>query len=129
MMWVCMYNVWYRMYIICIWVWLYMWLYDCMSTWIYVIWCVILCEIIGVIMCGVMCVQCACMVIQCIWCDDLRLIYTCVLWSQDSVIYTDFRRAAWLEFLHVVLNTIFNCIICYVMLILMLHYVVMCICG
>lgn len=95
MMWVCMYNVW--LYdIICIWVWLYIWLYGCMSTWIYVLYmCCIIWDckfgymyVYGYT--GYVCTVCV------IWSDDIRLIYICVIWS--CVICAYFVRDTWLEF-------------------------------
>ena len=87
------------------------------------IWCVVLCEIVSVVIL-VLCVMC----VRCAWYDDLRLIYTCVIWSYNGVIYTDFIwEAAWLEFLYVVLNTTYNCIGCYIVWILVLCYMVMCV--
>ena len=128
---VCMYNVW--LYdIICIWVWLYIWLYGCMSTWIYVLY---MCCIIWDCKCGYMyvygytgyvCTVCV------IWWPQIDIYMCDMILCYDlridaNVFRRGFERAAWLEFLHVVLNTTCNCIRCYVMWILVLYYVVMCV--
>ena len=87
--------------------------------------CVVWCEIISVVilaLCDVMCSR-----LYSVHDGIISEWYTCVLWSQDGVIYADFGRAAWLEFLHVVLNTMCNCIRCYIVWILVLYYVVMCV--
>lgn len=103
------------------------WLYEYMCYMCCI--CVVLCEIVSVVICMlcVMYMVILVMRVQCAWYDDLRLIYTCVIWSYNGVIYTDFRRAAWLEFLYVVLNTTCDCIWCYVMCIVVLYYTVMCV--
>lgn len=85
--------VWYYMYIICIWVWLYIWLYVCMNT------CVI-CDIMCCIMWDC---KCGILALCDVMCSKLYSVHDIIWWSQDC----GFGCDAWLEFLYVVLNTIY----------------------
>lgn len=115
--------VWYYMYIICIWVWLYIWLYVCMNTCVI---CDIMCCIMWDCKCGILALW--------LWFqNDIHVWYDLVLYvrydlrTDANVFRRGFERAAWLEFLHVVLNTMCNCIWRYAIWILVLYYVVMCV--
>ena len=71
-----------------------------MSAWVYVLY---MCDMMwdckfgyNGVMCygytGYACIVCV------IWYDDLRLIYTCVIWSQMELYIRILWEAAWLEF-------------------------------
>ena len=105
--------VWYHRYIICIWVWLYIWLYVCImwdcKCGILALWLYWLC------VCGVRDMMTSDWYIH-VWYDLIMALYIRILWE-----------AAWLEFLYVVLNTTCNCIWRYAIWILVLYYVAMCV--
>lgn len=106
----CMILYVYNMYIICIWVWLYIWLYVCMNTCVI---CDIMCCIMWDCKCGILALW--------LWFqNDIHVWYDLVLYVRydlridANVFRRGFERAAWLEFLHVVLNTMCECIWYYV---------------
>ena len=102
-------------------------IYDYMVVWVhvlYVIWCVVLCEIVSVLYIYIYVWLCVYSVRDMIWWYQID-IYMCdmILWLMLMyVIYADFGRDTWLEFLYVVLNTTCNCIWRYIVWILMLCY-------
>lgn len=102
---------------------MYIWLYGCMSMYVVCVWYI-----------SVICYACTVCVI---WYDDLRLIYTCViwscvicaLWSQDWCCEIYYIYGFWAccttGILYVVLNTTCNCIRYYVMWICVYMWITM----
>lgn len=114
-------------------------MYGCMISYVYEYGCIYGCMSMYVVCVWYISVICYACTVCVIWYDDLRLIYTCViwscvicaLWSQDWCCEIYYIYGFWAccttGILYVVLNTTCNCIRYYVMWILVLYYVVMCV--
>lgn len=68
-------------------------MYGCMISYVYEYGCIYGCMSMYVVCVWYISVICYACTVCVIWYDDLRLIYTCVIWSYNGVIYTDFMRS------------------------------------